>query len=139
MGSGIGVDRLVSSESEKPADGRDLETLPTAVAELSRLRQRLGHLAEANGFDAVQVDCADVVLGDAAGDLIRCKAQVVHIRACLRLSTQKSIRRARPRPRPTRADGTEFHESFFEHCLDDDPHCLDDDPATSEEDTKSNS
>mmetsp|Transcript_9874 Transcript_9874/g.32577 ORF Transcript_9874/g.32577 Transcript_9874/m.32577 type:complete len:133 (-) Transcript_9874:223-621(-) len=125
MGSGIGVDRLVSSESEKPADARDLETLTLAVAELSRLRARLGHLAEANGFvDAVQVDCTDVVLGDHEGDFLRCKAQVVHIRACLRLSTQKSIRRARARPRPTRPDGTEFAESFFDR--------FDDDPATSE-------
>jgi hypothetical protein len=101
----------VSVEIGRPADGSDMTTFELARDELLRLRQSLGHLAKDNGFAEVVYDGSDLIHGmDDQQDFDRCKAEVVHIRACLRLSTQNAKRRARPDYAPT---------SFFDTEADD--------------------
>lgn len=96
----------VSIELQRPADGSDLLDLEMARGELIRLRQTLGHLAKDNGFAEVVLDGSDIIKGfSEENDYAACIHEVVHIRACLRLSTQNSKRRTRPAYTP---------KSFFE-------------------------
>jgi len=82
-----------SVEALRPADGSDLPDFTQARDELLRLRQLLGHLAKDNGFAEVVYDGSDLIKGvHESEDYERCKAEVLHIRACLRLSTQNAKR-----------------------------------------------
>jgi hypothetical protein len=91
MGAAVGV------EMNKPADASDVQnSLVSAKNEVIRLRHSLGHLAKGAGFTDVVFDASDLVQGkDEAEDLERCVAEVVHIRAALRLATAGGQRRAR--------------------------------------------
>ena len=91
MGAAVGV------EMAKPLDGSDIATdLQHAMNEVIRLRHALGHLAKGAGFSEVVYDASDLVLGeDEDQDRLRCVAEVVHIRAALRLSTAGDKRRVR--------------------------------------------
>ena len=112
----------VSVEIQRPIDGSDLTTFEGARDELLRLRQSLGHLAKDNGFAEVVYDGSDLIKGvNEQEDYDRCKAEVVHIRACLRLSTQNAKRRGRANYQPT---------SFFDAGDDDD----DDDDLSEDDD-----
>ena len=116
----------MSVELQRPVDGSDLPTLKEARDELLRLRQTLGHLAQDNGFAEVVYDGSDLIKGvDEEADYERCKAEVVHIRACLRLSTQNARRRARPDYAPT---------SFFDVADDEDEDEDEDDLSEAEDD-----
>ena len=82
-----------SVEALRPADGSDLNDFFQSRDELLRLRQLLGHLAKDNGFAEVVYDGSDLIKGvNETEDHERCKAEVLHIRACLRLSTQNAKR-----------------------------------------------
>ena len=82
-----------SVEAQRPADGSDLNDFFQSRDELLRLRQLLGHLAKDNGFAEVVYDGSDLIKGvNESEDHERCKAEVLHIRACLRLSTQNAKR-----------------------------------------------
>ena len=101
----------MSIEIQRPIDGSDLTDFAGARDELLRLRHALGHLAKDNGFAEVVYDGSDLIKGlDEQADFDRCKAEVVHIRACLRLSTQNAKRRGRANYQPT---------SFFDQGDDD--------------------
>jgi hypothetical protein len=91
MGAAVGV------EMNKPADASDVQhNLISAKNEVMRLRHSLGHLAKGAGFTDVVFDASDLVHGkDEQEDLDRCVAEVVHIRAALRLATASGQRRAR--------------------------------------------
>lgn len=91
MGAAVGV------EIAKPLDGSDVaDDLQFAMNEVIRLRHALGHLAKGAGFSEVVYDASDLVLGeDKDVDRLRCVAEVVHIRAALRLSTAGNKRRVR--------------------------------------------
>lgn len=92
----------VSVEIFKPADGSDLVSFEAAKAEVVHLRATLGHLAKDNGFTEVVYDASDLVHGiDEEADFTRCRDEVVHIRGCLRLSTQNAKRRNRVAYTPT--------------------------------------
>ena len=88
-----------SVEMVKPADASDissLRSLDVARNEVMRLRRELGHLAKSAGFADVVYDASDLVLGEnEIEDFNRCIAEIVHIRAALRLSTAQNIRRKR--------------------------------------------
>jgi len=115
----------VSVEIGRPADGSDMTTFELARDELLRLRQSLGHLAKDNGFAEVVYDGSDLIHSmDVQQDFERCKAEVVHIRACLRLSTQNAKRRARPDYTPT---------SFFDAPEVDDDEDEDEDDSDEED------
>lgn len=102
----------VSVEISKPADGSDMVSFEVAKAEVVHLRATLGHLAKDNGFAEVVYDASDLVHGiDEEADFTRCRDEVVHIRGCLRLSTQNAKRRNRVGYTPT---------SFFDAGDDDD-------------------
>lgn len=101
MGAAVGV------EMNKPADGSDVcHSLIAARNEVMRLRHTLGHLAKGAGFSDVVFDASDLVHGqDEDTDMLRCVAEVVHIRAALQLATASGKRRERTQYAP---------KSFFE-------------------------
>ena len=91
-----------SIEALKPADASDItETGELAVAkgEVIRLREALGAFAKDAGFAEITVnDASDLAKGEnEKEDFDRCVAEVVHIRAALRLSTAAGKRRERNR------------------------------------------
>ena len=90
-----------SIEALKPADASDVTStgeLLVAKAEIMRLREALGAFAKDAGFAEVVYDASDLVLGtNEKEDFDRCVAEIVHIRAALRLSTAAGKRRERNR------------------------------------------
>jgi hypothetical protein len=89
-----------SIELKKPADASDIRELNSfsfAKSEVCRLRRDLGHLAkEHNVQTALDEDASDIVFGDNEDeDYERCIREIVHIRGCLRLSTQGARRKTR--------------------------------------------
>ena len=92
---------VASVETKKPTDASDIlntKSLDFAKSEIVRLRKDLGHLAHLYGMDVVCLDASDLVLGDNADeDFMRCVREISHIRRCLQLNTQTSIRNARRR------------------------------------------
>eukprot|EP01038_Epipyxis_sp_PR26KG_P010656 gene10656-14311_t len=89
-----------SIELQKPPDASDIlesNSLEFAKSEIIRLRKELGHLAGEYKMDNMLLyDASDLVHGmDEKRDFQRCVEEIRHIRSCLRLSTQSSIRRLR--------------------------------------------
>ena len=88
-----------SVEALRPADASDIsETgeLSVARGEVVRLRASLGAYAKDAGFAEIIPDASDLVKGENdKEDFDRCVAEVVHIRAALRLSTAAGKRRER--------------------------------------------
>lgn len=88
-------------ELTKPSDASDIlstNDLTFAKNEIIRLRKELGHLASAYGVHAIDTDAKDLVLGvDEEEDFLRCVREISHIRQCLRLNTQQSMRQQRSR------------------------------------------
>jgi hypothetical protein len=88
-----------SVEVLKPPDASDItETgeLVVAKGEVMRLREVLGAYAKDAGFAEIIPDASDLVKGEnEKEDFDRCVAEVVHIRAALRLSTAAGKRRER--------------------------------------------
>lgn len=89
----------VTIELAKPADASDIistGSLEYAKNEILRLRNDLGHLAQSYGMQVMPNNADDLIFGDDEnGDFERVVAEIVHIRACLRLNTQSSKRRSR--------------------------------------------
>eukprot|EP00604_Paraphysomonas_vestita_P000893 CAMPEP_0174820062 /NCGR_PEP_ID=MMETSP1107-20130205/3626_1 /TAXON_ID=36770 /ORGANISM="Paraphysomonas vestita, Strain GFlagA" /LENGTH=120 /DNA_ID=CAMNT_0016034643 /DNA_START=119 /DNA_END=478 /DNA_ORIENTATION=+ len=88
-----------SIEMQKPTDASDIlitGSLKYAKDEVIRLRELLGQYAKDAGFAEVIYDASDLVLGEnEQDDFERCVDEVAHIRAALRMSTQKSRRQTR--------------------------------------------
>jgi hypothetical protein len=88
-------------ELTKPIDASDIlqsDDLNFAKHEVIRLRGELGHLAKAYGVPILSFDASDIVLGeDRDEDFQRCVREIAHIRQCLRLNTQQSVRQQRTR------------------------------------------
>jgi hypothetical protein len=84
-------------EIQKPPDASDIvatQSLDFARAEIMRLRKELGHLAQSFNMTVLSMDASDLVLGlDEEEDFMRCVKEISHIRKCLLLNTQASIRR----------------------------------------------
>ncbi len=89
----------VTIELSKPADGSDIaatQSLEFATKEIVRLRSDLGYLAQRYGMQVMPDNADDLIQGnDEQEDFKRVIAEIVHIRACLRLNTQSSKRRTR--------------------------------------------
>jgi hypothetical protein len=88
----------VTIELTKPADGSDIVAtgnLNYAKNEVIRLRNDLGFLAQQYGLQVMPTDADDLIHGDDQADFDRLVAEIVHIRAALRLNTQSSKRRGR--------------------------------------------
>lgn len=98
MGAAVAIDIC------KPKDASDIrETgdLDLAKSEVIRLRGLLGHLAMQYGMKSVVLDASDLVFGDNDDeDFDRCVKDIAHIRCCLHLHTQTSIRNDRKYTRP---------------------------------------
>lgn len=93
MGAAVAIDIA------KPKDASDIRatgSLSIAKEEVIRLRGLLGHLAKDYGINAVVYDASDLVLGkDDDEDFERCVKDIAHIRGCLHLQSQTSIRSSR--------------------------------------------
>lgn len=91
----------VTVELTKPTDASDISQtndLTFARNEIIRLRKELGHLAQAYGVNVLSYDASDIVLGEnEEEDFQRCVREIAHIRQCLRLNTQQSMRQQRNR------------------------------------------
>jgi hypothetical protein len=89
----------VAVELEKPVDGSDIlatNSLEYARNEVIRLRNDLGHLAKQFGVEILAYDASDICQGeDEEEDFKRCVREISHIRQCLRLNTQSSLRSRR--------------------------------------------
>jgi len=89
----------VTIELSKPADASDIastNSLEYATNEIVRLRSDLGYLAQRYGMQVMPDNADDLITGeDERKDFERVIAEIVHIRACLRLNTQSSKRRTR--------------------------------------------
>lgn len=88
----------VTIELTKPADGSDIVatgSLNYAKNEVIRLRNDLGFLAQQYGMQVMPIDADDLIHGNDQEDFDRLVAEIVHIRAALRLNTQSSKRRGR--------------------------------------------
>lgn len=90
---------VASIETKKPTDASDIlstKSLDFAKSEIIRLRQQLGHLAHLYGMEVLSLDASDLVLGEnQEEDFMRCVREISHIRRCLQLNTQTSIRSER--------------------------------------------
>jgi hypothetical protein len=139
---------LINVELTKPADASDIRdqgSLEFAKSEVVRLRGELGHLARAYGVEILSFDASDLVLGDNdEEDFQRCVREIAHVRQCLRLNTQQSVRSQRTRnyPRqystgqlPTVRDLGMASESKSDSKCDDDQKKRDDDDSGSSSDS----
>ena len=95
----VNMGAAVTIELSKPADASDVastNSLEFATNEIVRLRSDLGYLAQRYGMQVMPNNADDLITGeDEKKDFERIIAEIVHIRACLRLNTQSSKRRTR--------------------------------------------
>ena len=126
-------------ECRKPVDASDIiasGSLELAKQEIINLRTSLGKYATQAGFNKELVmDASDLVLGEVEDeDFNRCVAEIIHIRSCLRLSTQG----ARRQTRGTLTNNPSFHSErksdvdYDDKEDDDDSSDDSDDPPISE-------
>lgn len=98
MGAAVAIDMCKPKDA---SDIRDTGDLDLAKSEVVRLRGLLGHLAREYGMKSVVYDASDLVYGDnETEDFDRCVRDIAHIRCCLHLHTQTSIRKDRKYTRP---------------------------------------
>ena len=101
----VDMGAAASVEALKPADASDVKEsgdLEIVKGEVTRLREALGAYAKDAGFADVVYDASDLVKGvNSEKDFENCVAEIVHIRAALRLSTAAGKRRERPNYKPT--------------------------------------
>lgn len=115
---------VASVETKKPTDASDIlasKSLDFAKSEIIRLRQELGHLAHLYGMEILSLDASDLVLGENQDeDFMRCVQEISHIRRCLQLNTQTSIRSERRKYAKPIEDPSMEEEGKEGACDDDD-------------------